>query len=382
MKTKKILVTAEAFGYGPIITCLNIIKELREKVAGEYIFLGSGVAFEQAYKCNFFDEYIQCDTFNRKDLEKYRKLFESVDFILSSENMEGAKYAVDLGVKVFYVDNLFWMWDEIPKQLYETDLYFISESLDMSRNITKIGEKIKNKVIVGPLRDFYKKSNDEKLKNQVLINFGGAESFLIGHDTIIQYYYKVLERILKNIKDVGIEYEDIIVCGGSRLISQLKKKFQLNNKLIFESYSQSEYLHKLYESRYVILSPGLGNYFETLNLNQRVLFIPPINYSQYWQLNKYSRLNLGYDTINWNEFQWFKPIKRYVEEDEGVNQVLSNVKQFIYNEEAIEPFNKKVKLYFNAAQNSFGRARLQQVKSYRPEGIVEVVENIRRVVEV
>lgn len=50
----RVLVTAEAFGYGPIITGINIIKNLKMKCSVELIFMGSGVALEQAKKSDFF----------------------------------------------------------------------------------------------------------------------------------------------------------------------------------------------------------------------------------------------------------------------------------------------------------------------------------------
>ena len=44
----QILVTAEMFGYGPIITCNYLVESLKNKVCAKWIFMGSGIAMEQA----------------------------------------------------------------------------------------------------------------------------------------------------------------------------------------------------------------------------------------------------------------------------------------------------------------------------------------------
>ena len=212
----RVLVTAESFGYGPIITCLNIMKALRERLKGYYIFMGSGVSLEQAARSGLFDEYKECDTFSCRCLEDYKELFISVDFLLSLENIEGAVFGVRLGTKVFYVDNLFWMWDELPDELCNVDTYFIAKSLDISENQKRIGSKIRNIVTVGPLRNYYGGATKVKTENRILINFGGAESFLIDQRIISQYYCKLLELIFARLDDLYVE--QVIVCGGSKLI--------------------------------------------------------------------------------------------------------------------------------------------------------------------
>ena len=64
----RVLVSAESFGYGPITTCLNIVKELKKYDDVTLDFIGSGIALEQAKMSNYFDKYYICDTFDSKVL--------------------------------------------------------------------------------------------------------------------------------------------------------------------------------------------------------------------------------------------------------------------------------------------------------------------------
>ena len=51
---KRILVSAEMFGYGPVTTLLNVMKEFPKDPNLQFDFIGNGVALEQAKMSNFF----------------------------------------------------------------------------------------------------------------------------------------------------------------------------------------------------------------------------------------------------------------------------------------------------------------------------------------
>ena len=173
----KILVSAESFGYGPITTGLNIVKELKKYNDVKLDFIGSGIAMEQAKMSGYFENYYLCDTYDFMSLKKSKSIFEKYHIFLSSENVNGAIFALKNGIKnTYYVDNLMWMWDKIPDGLLTVKKYFISEIIPSKENFNKIGKKILNPIFVGPVRKIEVKKYSTK--NQIIINLGGAESFL------------------------------------------------------------------------------------------------------------------------------------------------------------------------------------------------------------
>ena len=183
----RILVSAESFGYGPITTGLNVVKELKNYPNLKLDFIGSGIALEQAKMSGFFDKLYICDTFDNKDLEKNIDIFKKYDILLSSENVNGAIFALENGIKnTYYIDNLMWMWDKIPEGLNNVKKFFISETIPCEDNFNRIGKDIVNPVFVGPIRNFDKKNCSTK--NKLIINIGGAESFLLEHNLIIKFY--------------------------------------------------------------------------------------------------------------------------------------------------------------------------------------------------
>ena len=285
-----ILVTAEKFGYGPIITCLNIVKVLKGIASRKnlkMVFLGTSIAKEQAEKSLLFDEVIECETYSYDALKKHLTLFKNAKAILCSENQFGAIYAKQLNLKnVFFVDNLVWMWDKITPGLESVDGYFISETFDSRPNFEKIGNQIKNPIFVGPLRKI--NVNNYKTLNQLVINFGGAEAFMLDKDMVINFYKKILTEILTD--KVQNKFDKIYVCGGSGIINQLQEF--CSKKIIVKSFSNDKYLRILHKSSHLIMSSGLGNYIESIGINKNILYIPPINYSQLLQLDEYKKLNI------------------------------------------------------------------------------------------
>lgn len=368
----EILVTAEAFGYGPIVTGIYIVENLKKKLEGKYVFMGSGIAMEQALRSKLFDEYITCDTFDMEQLVGKEKYFNRADFVLSVENLQGAVYAVQKNCIIYYIDNLFWMWKDIPNELNCVKIYFIVDLFNVDKNINRIGKNIKNIKKVGPLRKQDKLSVKVK-KDQLIINLGGGESFLSNNKLICDYYAAVIKIVLK--QTMYKELDSIVVCGGSGIINAIKNNVKADN-VEYNSFSKDEYLDRLRESKYIILTPGLGNFFEALVIEDEVLMIPPINYSQYWQLEEYKKLNLGIETINWKDFDWYHPVGKYMDEDIGVEQVSKNIEDFLFNEKNYEKLGKIIFDYLNRDKRLYGNERRNYWKQYSTEGIKEIVHMI------
>ena len=214
----RVLVSAESFGYGPITTCLNIVKELKKYDDVTLDFIGSGIALEQAKMSNYFDKYYICDTFDSNDLEIKKDVFKQYNVYLSSENVNGAIFALENGLNnTYYVDNLVWMWDKIPDKLNDVKKFFISETIPCKENYERVGKEIKSPVFVGPIRKL--DNNNCITENKLIINIGGAESFLLKHNLIVEFYNKIINDILSSEKIK--KFDSILVCGGSGVIDKI-----------------------------------------------------------------------------------------------------------------------------------------------------------------
>lgn len=341
----KILVSAESFGYGPIATCLSIIKELKKHDDVSVDFIGSGISFEQAKLSGYFDKYYLCDTYDFESLKKFEDIFKQYNIFFSSENINGAMFGLQFIKNIYYVDNLVWMWDKIPNELGRVKKFFISETFPCKENFNRVGDVIENPIFVGPVRDL-KNPNPQNKKNQLVINIGGASSFLLEQSVVNAFYNKIINDILST--DEINRFDSIIICGGSKVIDNLKlEKGKSNIKIA--TLANEEYLKVMAESSHCIMSSGLGNFIETLNKDINIMYLPAINYSQLLQLQYYDKMEFGFKNLNWNSFVFYKDIPMYLDETTGVNMVVENIKQFNSNNYRFL-INKFVREYLNESQ--------------------------------
>ncbi len=319
-----ILVSAESFGYGPITTCLSVIKELKKYDDVTVDFIGSGISLEQAKLSGFFNKFYECDTYDFESLKKFENVFKKYNILFSSENVNGAIYGLNFIKNVYYVDNLVWMWDKIPEQLGMVKKFFISQTFPCQENFKRIGSVIKNPIFVSSVRDLNSKKAN-KIKNQLLINIGGASSFLLQQSVINKFYNKIINDILGTPE--AKRFNSIIVCGGSKVINNMNLEVK-SKKIKVKTLANEEYLKVMNESSHCIMSSGLGNFIETLNKDKNIMYLPAINYSQLLQLQYYEKMNLGFKILNWNNFNFYHEIPQYLDEVQGVNLVVENVSKF------------------------------------------------------
>ena len=355
-----VLVTAEHFGYGPIATALNVVKELKKYDDITLSFMGTGIALEQAKMSNYFDKIIECKTYDINELKKVKMILLNFDVILSSENQPGAKYAVECGHEaVYFIDNLMWMWDRLDKGLENVKGYFISEIIPSKDNFNRIGNKISNPYFVGPLRELHTNNNLTKEK-KLIINIGGAEAFVIDSKIIINFYNKLINEILE-VGLIDSLFEKIIICGGSGVIDNLKIK-NVNEKVTIKTLSNEDYLNELDSCSHCIFASGLGNFIESVWRDKDILFVPPINYSQLLQLSYYKELDLGYKIINWDRFSFFKKIPKLLDENTGVDLVIDNVKKYLTDNTNI--IKDEVIQFLENSQNTYYKNRQKYVSKF------------------
>lgn len=367
----KILVTAIMFGYGPITTCLNVLKRLSKYPDIQFDFIGNGIALEQAKMSKYFCNYYVYNNYN--DLPAFKDLIKSYDGVFSVEDDKVAIFAKTIGVKkVYYLDNLMWMWNKLDDTLKTVDKFFISEIIPCRENVRLIGKNIKNPVFVGPIRDMnFSKKN--KTSNKIIINIGGADSFMLENNLIVEFYNKLINLIL-NAYDFINNFDEIIICGGSTVISKLNIGIK-NKKIRKCTLYNSDYLNELKDASHCIMSPGLGNFVETINMDKQILYLPAINYSQFLQMKFYGKLNLGFVLMQWEIFENFCDVPEMLDEEIGVKLVLNNVKNFL-KKDVSKIVNKEITNYLKKPQNSYFKKRREFSKKYYKDSSSKVAEEI------
>ena len=106
-----------------------------------------------------------------------------------------------------------------------------------------------------------------------------------------------------------------------------------------------------------------------------ILYLPPINYSQFLQLDYYKHENLGFSIINWNQFDFYKPIRKYLDEETGVNKVIENVKKYLEKDYSKE-IKKVVKEYLLTDQEKYYTKRKNFVDKFDKDSAQRIAQTI------
>ena len=196
---------------------------------------------------------------------------------------------------------------------------------------------------------------------------------MLENNLIVEFYNKLINLIL-NAYDFINNFDDIIICGGSTVISKLNIGIK-NKKIRKCTLYNSDYLNELKDASHCIMSPGLGNFVETINMDKQILYLPAINYSQFLQMKFYGKLNLGFVLMQWEKFENFCDVPEMLDEEIGVKLVLNNVKNFL-KKDVSKIVNKEITNYLKKPQNSYFKKRREFSKKYYKDSSSKVAEEI------
>jgi UDP-N-acetylglucosamine transferase subunit ALG13 len=328
----KILLNAEAFGFGPsaaISNIFNILKEINNDIIIDYVGDGHTLNFQS--KLNYQNIF--------KYDENFHNLIINYDFFITAMDFEKAKISKEYGVKTIVFDTLLWYWKNDFK-FYDyyivQDFFFVKELIKYKKNVYLIEPLLTNTIL----------SNNKD--NSLIINFGGLENPFWDIEITVKYISNILKSILPFLKT---KFEKIHILCSETHINYLTN-FNVKNLKYFEV---QELLSK---ASYIIATPGLGNIYEIAKYEIPSLFLPPANDSQGQQLMILKNEGLIDNYIEWNEnINYFN----------NQNVILEEIKQNIENNN-VKIFNikeKTLKSNFNLNKifNLFGNNGQTQLKN-------------------
>jgi len=348
----RIVAVAENFAFGPISKLLTITEQLL-KQGHDITFIGEGTAYQLGKKQKFTKIYHH--NTDGVDYKKWAKpIFQKADVLLSSGDRSSILLAQEIGLPTIWLDILFWWWDDIPEYLLNADLYIQQNSLYNGRNMKRYANKTKNMKIVGPIIDL--QYHKEKLKNQLLIAFGGMEAagwYQIGKDS--NYPYTISQLIINKI-DTS-DYKSVLFVGNERITKDLSKKYG-TDKFRFVMLPHNEMLYEMARSEDILMVPGLETPLEAFAYNQPIFFLPPSNSSQYVQLDEFRKFKLA-TKINSIHFADYYPYKNLAGKNlRHIMEVfLKELSRFEHSDSVLESCAERINNYLHQSK----REKLKQI---------------------
>jgi hypothetical protein len=287
----KILMNAEAFGFGPSAAIAAIFPKIKGyEFITQIDYLGNGHSLDLQRKLPY-NQIIESHS-----KEHFDSIIKNYDVFITSLDFERATWAQEAGIPTIIYDTLLWYWRKIPSSLLNCHAYITQDFYGVKERIK--GLNIQNAVLVPPLIK-QKSSLEEVTKDIILVNFGGLENPHWNSEITFNYITNMLDILLPILKKQNKEIK--ILCSKKhieRFVEQYGEPAYHGYKVENCSYDQMQ--NYLQRTALLLATPGLGNIYECANYKIPSIFLPPANDSQGQQLEILINKRLVDSYISWD----------------------------------------------------------------------------------
>lgn len=288
MKSKSLLCTAEAFGFGPSAALHQIIPHLREH-GYDLSYMGCGWTLEM-HTPSMYQAVHDVDVRTDEGYQRWQQALTETPAMLSVCDLKAAEVGVKRGAATVLYDVLAWFRRPAPavyksvRRLICPDFFGVREALRESG--------LENAQIVPPLMPA--PPTDAVKDGSVIVNLGGLQT----------------------------PYTDVQPCAqyAQRMVDAVREVF--GEPLVLTSQAIGRHLHgcevrtvgpaqaRAYIARAhcSFLTGGIGNIMDAAGLRAPVCFLPPMSQSQGLQLALLRRHLPMVPTIAWHEIAATDPI--------------------------------------------------------------------------
>lgn len=371
---KKIICTATPFGYGPVSKLITICKFLNKENV-ELIFVGNGIAFELAEETSYFSRIVPYDfAQNDSDASIFKEEWlQDISLMLNVMEPIAVCAANEMGLRTVYIDSLFWMWDEIPKQLHTVDSYVIQSFVGVQDKVRSVAKSIDSIRLCGPIVDCSYKKVFKENKKSLLVNFSGLENPFVKFGTNMYYPEAVMSSLIEPLNES--HWEQIIIVGNQAVMKWFSDEFGSNFRGKFQHVEHDLFLNLLSNSDMLITSPGLTSTYEAVSYEVPVRFMPPQNYSQALMSQIHKDSGFVDISMDWSDIYPSYFVPHDLSEEQGVAMVADTIERFSKDASARKRASERSALVINLNPPSSGHQR-QVLGIALSDGTKEVVDII------
>lgn len=277
MAINTIVIASNNFGFGPISTAYSIAESLLEHHVNLKIVLLTDGSSDY-----LFNHRKNIDFINIKSLRDEQLITKVLlnfspknTIIFSSMNRFAILASKKIGMKSVLIDGLYWFWPSRPKE-YDLADYQLRIILPWQKET--VGT-VKVKFFAEPI-NIKTISKNKNLQNTILLAINGYITPF--HTERNNIYLRLISKLMNNFKFDG----KLLAVGNKSIEANLS----LNNKTAyFEALNKNNYLKKVRDSKYLLLSGGSNSFCEALVMKKYFLFSFPSNQSQYALINEVAR---------------------------------------------------------------------------------------------
>lgn len=326
---KSILLNAEPFGFGPAAAIATFAPLLADyKLEVSYIGESHTLDLQRSLPYENMYDISSLNAFERKKL--LIDLSNRHDYFFTAMDFDMALLAKVAGMKTVVYDALTWYWPEIHPGIKNADLYIAQNYFGVEDRIKNELGKLPKTRVVKPIVESKKSS---KQKDLVFLNLGGLQNPFWELSTTANYAKTILE-IVEQILPAN---ERLVVATSSKVTSKL-------NNPIVKNYSRNDVIKLLTQTKYAIMTPGLGNIYDVASFNIPTLWLPPANDSQGQQTQLLVENDCCDEYLDWKDFtQKIDYSASQVSAMEAISSALESIEQnTMIRKVIINEFEKRI----------------------------------------
>lgn len=302
MISKRVLLNAEEFGFGPSAAIANIFPYLRPYFS--YIgYIGNTHSLDLQRSLPY-DAIHACD-----NNEEFKRVIENYDVFITALDFEKAEIAKACGKQIIIYDTLTWYWTNFPSIIAQSDLYITQDFYGVKERLLK--ENIHSAAIVPPL---VKKSDCKRSGENILINLGGLQNPHWNLQQTAQYAQLIIDVLEDIIK------APVYVATSKKIAEQLHSSL-----FIIDTFSYAQIKQILPQMKYVISTSGLGNIYDSASFDIPTLFLPAANDSQAIQAHYMMHDNSIDEYVDWHHIHDDLTVDYYLSQKDILAHISRNI---------------------------------------------------------
>ncbi|MBK7843382.1 MAG: hypothetical protein IPJ71_06745 [Bdellovibrionales bacterium] len=370
----KLLMNAEAFGFGPSAATAQLFLELRPHMERMgYLGEGHTLALQNSLP---YDDIVRLEdqASDSKIREHLRRLLSRYTHFFTSSDFRYARVAQEEGYKVGVYDPLTWFWKPFPENSAHVDLYVAQDFVGVRERIEGARFLFPEKTaVVAPIVQPLNRRSLHQRKQAVLVNLGGLSNPFVSNDLMSKFSNLLAESCALAVAD---QTGEIIVATNPKFAKEMPKR--LNAATLSPGHIQNH----LEQVRVAFMTSGLGNLIEASSAGVPVVWLPPTNDSQGQQIQLLKRRDMVDWSLDWNDFtdgpeiDYFRPQETVMKEIKS--KMLMVLESREYQERLLQVLAEKVRSSLHP-QSSLKIERL--VDEYGQNGIKDLAEIVRKWVQ-
>ncbi len=271
---KRVLCTAEAFGYGPASKLVALLHWFAPPQPVEFTFVGDGIACELC-RTGPFNRYVCGNPTDLGQHSPFQRELAGHQAIISAMEFMPLASARRAGLVTVLFDSLFWFWPEMPCNLDDVDLYLCQNFVGVKERGAACGRS--NLLVTPPLTLAVPAEGGGG--SVVVMNLGGMDNPFAPREKLIAYAICMFGLTSEACRYARLSLE---VYGRRWIVEELRQRFP-GSAAVFDSLPPTQFLDRLRRACCLITSPGLEVLYEAFTLGVPVFLLPPQNNSQAYQ---------------------------------------------------------------------------------------------------